>query len=240
MNHIYDDPRIPQVAKNLADKTVNSTDNENSWSAVLTPKYSPAFWSCVISKFAEQLSGINFIWFFSTTFFDNVSGNGKTVTLLVSVFNLFGTFVGIYAVNNFPIMAGMKYGVMLQGGLLVLLYFSIQIQAFWIGPVIVGCYMIASAGGISGLIGLYITEILPPKGISLAIALGWLLIAAIGKLSMIGVQIFGGNNMLLIFAIFCGIGYYAMDRYCVKGKSSIADRTDATDEKMIPLISRVE
>ena len=58
----------------------------------------------------QQLSGINFLIFFSTKIFNKLSGNGSTVTLVIAVSNILGGVIGSYTVGSFGRKVNMTMG----------------------------------------------------------------------------------------------------------------------------------
>lgn len=62
----------------------------------------------------QQLSGINFLIFFSTSIFDDLSGNGSTATIVIAVSNLVGGIIGSYTVGKFGRKFNMQYSALIM------------------------------------------------------------------------------------------------------------------------------
>ena len=58
----------------------------------------------------QQMSGINFLIFFSTKIFDEISGNGSLMTLVIAISNIAGGIVGSYTVGKLGRKFNLVYG----------------------------------------------------------------------------------------------------------------------------------
>lgn len=58
----------------------------------------------------HQLSGISFLIFFSTKIFDDISGNGAFMTLVISISNIFGGVIGSYTIGKLGRKPNLIYG----------------------------------------------------------------------------------------------------------------------------------
>lgn len=136
------------------------------------------FLGCFLNVF-RQLGGINIMLFFSTQIFDEISGNGATMTLLIGTANLIGAFISILTGKHKRIVVfstslifhsigifGVAIGVWLKSGL--------------IAGVMVMVYMVSFAFGNGSMIFVYVAEILPAAGVGVATASQWIASAVIG------------------------------------------------------------
>lgn len=139
-----------------------------------------AFGGCLLNLL-QQLCGINFLIFFSTDLFNDLSGNGETMTTVLGVANFLGSFVAIYAIERFGRRFNLVTGVLLQLIAFSTLSFAILIESSWIPVISVILYMVGFAVGLGATIIPYTADILPPIGVGLANAIQWIGAASIGK-----------------------------------------------------------
>lgn len=60
------------------------------------------------------MSGINFLIFFSTKIFDEISHNGSFMTLVISISNISGGVIGSYTVGKLGRKFNLVYGPLVQ------------------------------------------------------------------------------------------------------------------------------
>jgi hypothetical protein len=205
MNRIYNplvaQERIDSIQVDGQDNDVFEDNNLGYGTVCCSPLYSKAtFVGCALAIF-QQLTGINFIMFYSNTLFSNLGG--ETVTGLVGIVNFLTTFGGLYLLS----VAGRKSIMFTMSAamavLLILLgYFSLQEQNT---PAIV-CSMgfIAAFEFSSGPITwLYMAEIMQDKAVSIATVLNWVVNLVISLITPSLVNKIGEENVGYIF-IVCG------------------------------------
>lgn len=82
--------------------------------AMCTSTYRYRFITCCVLNVLQQLSGINFLIFFSTKIFDKLSGNGSTVTVVIGVSNVLGGVLGSFTIGKFGRKFNLMYGPLVQ------------------------------------------------------------------------------------------------------------------------------
>lgn len=92
----------------------NST--KNLWRpnclSMLSNRFRRRLMHTICMNVMQQLSGINFLIFFSTQIFDSLSGNGGTMTLVIGASNIAGGFFGMMTLKKLSKKDNLKFGVM--------------------------------------------------------------------------------------------------------------------------------
>jgi hypothetical protein len=98
----------------IADFRKAQQKDEPTLVAMFTSTYRYRFLTCCAINILQQMSGINFLIFFSTKIFDQLSGNGKTATVVIGISNVLGGVVGSFTVGKFGRKFNMQYGALVQ------------------------------------------------------------------------------------------------------------------------------
>ena len=175
------------------------------------------FLACILN-IQQQLSGINFLIFFSTQLFNDISGNGPVMTMVIGASNVLGAIVGIFTISKFGRRCNMMAGSLMQavafGMLLIGMSNNILIILY---PAVV-IYMIFFAMGNGGTVPVFCAEIIPPTGIGLTNALQWMFASLVGKLVPLAMPVFGPKGLILFFIICCIIEFLTQMFLCVETK----------------------
>lgn len=107
----YVEKKTQQVIKNSEE---SKSKTEPSYSAMFSKMYGFRFFVVCMLNTLQQLSGINFLIFFSTTLFDQLSGNGATMSLLIGGANVSGALVGMYSIGRYGRRFNLIMGCLLQ------------------------------------------------------------------------------------------------------------------------------
>jgi len=212
------DAKVDEI---MREKEAAGATKEVTYSDIFTQKYRSALISALIIMIGQQVSGINFLVFFSTELFDRISGNGKTISFIFGLGNFLGSFVCMYFINKYSRLSLLKYGVLIQGLSLILIPVGIVLRMYFILPLFILTYILSYAVGMGATCGLYCNEILPPVAVGFVNAMNWVGAALVGKLGPIGNQMIGSNGMLIFFAIWCFIVYYLTDKVCIESTGSV-------------------
>jgi len=218
---IYHDQGIEEKVEELVNQCKESNSEKPvEFKMLLEQRFRVPMISSLIVMIGQQLTGINFLVFFSTELFDKISGNGKTISFVFGLGNLLGSFVCMYFVNKYSRLFLLKNGTIVQGVSLLLIVVGVQMGYYFILPISVMAYILSFAVGMGATAGLYINEILPPTGVGFTLATNWVSAALVGKLCPIGTQLIGSNGMLLFFSLWCFAICYLMDKYCIDVSTS--------------------
>ena len=176
---------------------------EPTFAAMFSRTYRKLMASAAFVNVGQQLSGVNFLVFFSTQLFDKISNNGKTISFVFGFGNFVGSFFCMYFVTRYSRLFSMRLGSFVQGVSLLLLLVLIKLEVYSVLPVFIFTYIIFYAVGLGATPGLYTNEILPPAGVGLCLSTSWLTSSIIGKVSPLAVQKFGSEMVILVFGIVC-------------------------------------
>jgi len=203
---------------------------------VLQVRYRRVMKSGLFLNIGQQLSGINFLVFFSTELFDRISGNGKTISFVFGVGNFLGSFVCMYFVTRYTRLFNFKIGSGVQGLSLLIMFLLIKLEVYFLLPVFVFSYVLFFAVGLGATCGLYCNEILPPAGVGFCNAINWMVASLVGKLCPLGVLYLGSNFMIIFFSVWCFVIYLLIDHLCIDNmKSSSALEHQIEMETRVPL-----
>jgi MFS family permease len=185
------------------------------------PRFRKRMLSGCFITFAQQISGINFLVYYSTRLFDEIGGYGQTITLVVGLCNFLGSICAIYLISKMGRKFNLVVGPMFQAIGMVGLYFGYLRKELWILVVSVIVYMIPYAIGLGGTLTAYVGEILPPLGVGLAFSVQWLMTAIVGQFMPRLITDLGPGILIIFFAIVCFIIVFIMDYLTIetKGKS---------------------
>lgn len=172
---------------------------------LFSKQYRRQFFAGFFLAFSHQFSGTNFFYLYSTVLFDQIAGNGKTVTLISFLTNHITSYVMIICVMYLGRKPLLVFGPLGQGLALLLLligYLTTNIPLLLASAV---TFFVSFCLGMGGPQMLYISEILPPTGVGAAFAIQWLLNAIIGLLIPLLVLALGPMPIVIFFMIMCVI-----------------------------------
>ena len=145
------------------------------------------------------------------------------MTIVVGLSNFIGSFIALYAISRFGRKFNIVWGVLLQAVGFLLLYIGYKQNEFWIQALSVVIYIVFFAIGLGGSLMAYLSEILPPVGISIALAVQWLVTALIGQFLLTFVSTFGAPTMILFFASACLFFFFSLDYLMIETKGKNED-----------------
>ena len=152
---------------------------------------------------ANQLCGVPFIILYSTILFDQISGNGKLVTVITLSTNVVTSMIMIYltaAIGRKPNMIFGSFAKSLGMLLLLIGYKTLNLPLIMASAQV---YIVGFCLGLGGTVVIYIGETLPPCGIGIAFSFMWITNGIIGLLIPIIVLASGPMPLLIFFMIFC-------------------------------------
>ena len=139
----------------------------------------------LILNISQQMSGINFLNFFSTDLFNKIANNGKQITFMMGIVKVLSASSGTYILNKFGRRPLLSNGCMVQCISFLVLYIMLKLDWDTYVVIPVGFYLIGFALGLGGTMMIYTTDILPANGIGLAVAVQWLFTSIVGKVTPI-------------------------------------------------------
>ena len=150
--------------------------------ALFSKRFRLRFGITIFLNIAQQLTGVNFLIFYSVQFFDEVSGNGETMSLVLGASNIVGAVMGTFMVSKFGRRFNLKYGALLQMISMYLLGLGIYLGNTLLPTIVVVVYMLSFAFSFGGTLTVYCTEIVPAVGVGVATAVQWLFASIVGKM----------------------------------------------------------
>ena len=181
LSYLYEESEVGDKADTLiADNLIQK--KQTTFLELFSKKY---LYRTVVGSFlnaAQQFSGINFLIFFSTDLFNNLSGNGDLITLVIGFSNFFGCFFAIYAVEKFGKKFNFITGIILQFIAFCCLTWGVMNKGSLIPTISIVVYMLGYSMGLGATLVPYCAEILPPVGAGFVNAVQWVSAAIIGKM----------------------------------------------------------
>lgn len=223
-SHIYEADYI----QNIADETVTNLDQQEltgkiTFSTLFTPKYRARIFSGVFLCFAQQMSGINYLIFYSNELFKK-SGKEKTMTFVIGLANFVGSAVALYAIRRFGRKFNIVFGSLGQALGMLLLFLGFKFDSFPILACSCVVFVWSFAIGLGGSQMAYISEILPPIGVSISCSVQWIMTAIIAQVMLPADRVFGSTVMILFFTVMCTLFFFTLDYLMIETK----DKSEAT------------
>lgn len=91
-----DAKKLAGIQIHLKQKELGLHKDTHSLRELFSKRYRVRFFLGCFLNFFRQLGGINILLFFSTQLFDDVSGNGPLITVLVGAFMCLGAILSIF------------------------------------------------------------------------------------------------------------------------------------------------
>lgn len=221
-SNIYKEEEVESITQDAMETfKMQGETNKVSVKALFSSNFRLRLFSGCFLAFGQQCCGINFMIFFSTKVFDEISGNGKTITLIVGISNMVGAALSMYLIGRCGRKFDIVWGCFLQTICLFGLLVGVEYKLDWLMAITTAGYILGFAAGFGGTYMAYLTEILPPSGVGIAMSLQWILTAAIGQFTPRLSTIFGPKAVLLGFAITCFLLFLGTSIFLIetKGKS---------------------
>lgn len=212
---------------------------EKPEAGLLSKKYRLRLLTGIVLQIGQQLSGINFLIFFSRDFFQRVSQNGGAMAFVIGAANIIGALLGLKFINYFGRKANMQFGVLVQGLSFLAIYGSIKFNYFIlvIPPIAVSVYMASFAQGMGATLVSFLTEILPPAGVGYSFIVQYIVSSVIAGFSQQLVSLIGCENIILLFAAVCFVLFVVLDVLVIetKGKNGMQITKEYLEFKYRPL-----
>jgi len=185
----------------------------------LTGEYSrKRLLSGLVVAFSQQICGVSFFALYSTDLFNRISGKGKQVTFFLAISKILGGLFAVIFMKAFGRKFNFHIGILTQCLSIVAIVISMEIDMPEIAYFAVVIYMLAFAVGLGGAFPAYLTEILPPVGVSAANSLACTINASLGKILPLVAEPLGDENILLFFAGMCIVCFLLLDRFVIETK----------------------
>jgi SP family galactose:H+ symporter-like MFS transporter len=216
--------------------SVNESASTITIGEVLGPQYRLQFLLGFMLNVLNQLTGINFLIFYSKSIFEKIGlQNAESLTFYLGAINFFGAIF----VTNFGALIGKR--PILTSGLGVQ---SVSYFAFLCGLilkngllVVIGAYSFVFAFSVSlgGMMYVYLADIVPPIGISFASIGQWVVACVVGKYAMVITEAVGEFQVFYFFMITSFIGCILFAGYSVEtqGKTDSQIKSEFAHKKFM-------
>ena len=157
----------------------------------------------IVLAISEEMCGMTYISIYSTDIFNRVNGSGNSITLTIAITKLIAGIVSIFMMKTFGRKSNLTVSPFIQGLSLILILVSLYTKIKELSYVGVVFFCLFYATGFGGTMLAYLTEILPPKGVSISITMQWITNSLLTKLLPILSNIIGDESLIFIFAVCC-------------------------------------
>ena len=222
---VYAEQDVDQVvAKTLEEHEEASSKVQPGFVTMFSANYRFRLITAVLMNIFQQLSGVNFLIFYSTQLFNTISGNGPFMSLVIAGANICGAIVGLFTIERLGRRFNMMYGALLQCICFILLIVGSKLVdtnktiSSIISTASVCFYMIGFAVGLGGTMPIFCAEIIPAVGVGIAASMQWLTGAGIGQLVPIFLKQFGPDALIGFFAACLVVTFFFSNFACVETK----------------------
>lgn len=112
---VYAEEYVEQKTEMVIRESEQAKANqEPGLTAMFSQTYRFRFVVVCLLNICQQFSGINFLIFYSTDLFDDLSGNGAMMSLLIGFANVSGALVGMYSIGRYGRRFNLIMGCLLQ------------------------------------------------------------------------------------------------------------------------------
>ena len=222
-SHIY----AVETLQEVTTQAMNSLERQDidgkiTFTTLFTKKYRSRLFSGMYLCFAQQMSGINYLIFYSTELF-KASGKDKIMTVVIGCANFFGSFIALYAISAFGRKFNIVWGSLGQALGMLILFVGFKMNEFWVLAAAVIIYICTFAIGLGGSQMAYISEILPPLGVSISCSVQWIMTAIIAQALLPINSAVGPNAMILFFTGACLFFFFSLDALMIETKGKTED-----------------
>ena len=180
----------------------------------------------------------HFYFFYSTVLFDEISGNGKVINLVMGIVNIVIAIASIFSVAYIGRKPNLVIGSLLQSvGLLVLLIgFKTSNDKVVLASAIL--YVRGFCLGLGGAQLIYLGETLPPTGVGIAFGIQSAFSAILGLVIPLLVQAIGPMPLIIFFMVFCFMATVICQVYLIETRNKTAKEIfDEYNDSLTHLLS---
>ena len=195
-------------------------------SKLFSKKYRLRLFSGCFVSLAQQISGINYFYVYSTAIFDDISNNGKVVTLIIGISNMIGALAVPYLISKLGRKTNLVVFCAAQVVGMYLVPIGWKSSQIWLMEAGVAIYIFGFAVGLGGTETAYVGEILPPAGIGLALALHWLGAALVMITSPPLIEKVGNLALMIFYGSFCAFATVILIIYTIETKGKTEEQIE--------------
>ena len=181
LQKIYQRHETARILEEIEACFEEEMSSKPTFSSLFKKQYRQRLVAALIVNLGQQFSGINYLIFYSTSIFNEVSGNGKQITFIMGIVKTFTGMIGTWAIQKFGRKPLLTFGALGQGISFFVLFAFLQLDLkHWIF-LPVSTYLIGFALGLGATTLIYTVDILPPNGVGLALGVQWISTSLVGK-----------------------------------------------------------
>lgn len=191
--------------------------------ALFSPKYKNRFIVCAMLNCLQQLTGINFLVFYSTQLFDEISGNGAFITLLLSFGNFTASIVAIGVTHmGLGRRKGLSLALLIIIGAHSSLLVSLILKWGWLSAMSLFVFIIAFGAGLGSTLSVFMAEALPPYGVGVAMSCQFLASSILVQVAVVVLPTIG-IEVLMGFFVFCSFLCFVYIRVACKETKGLTE-----------------
>lgn len=164
-----------------------------------------------ILSIGQQATGYSYLNLYSTDLFERLMKNGKEVTFAMAIGKVLAGVIAIFTMKTFSRKVNLMFGTLLQALTFYLILVAAYYQIPTLGIVAAVAHLIFFGIALGGVLKAYLTEILPPIGVSITLSSAWLSQAAVGKLIPLLAARFGDEILITAFCISGIVLFFLFD-----------------------------
>ena len=190
----------------------------DSYTLLFTPLVRRRFATAILVALCEEMNGMNYFAMYSNDLFNRLNGTGKQMTLVIAIAKIVAGAVAVVFMKCFGRKKNLTFAPLVQCLALLMVIVSIRQVVPVLAYVGLVFFMLCYAIGFGGSTAAYITEILPPKGTSIALSFVWLFGAGQGKVLPLLASSLGDEALLGAFAVCCMVIFCLMGVFLIETK----------------------
>ena len=236
--YLYNETNSEKMANHFIDERdrIEGEKQTVTFSELFSKQFRKQFFLGIFLNFLNQMTGINFLIFYSTKIFETLElSNPSLLTFFFGFLNFVGAIFVATVSSKFKKKQCLVAGLFLQSlaYFIFLLGYITEIGFF----VVLGAYLFifSFAFSIGGSLYPYLAEILPPIGIAFSSIIQWLLAIIIGKYAIVIIQNLGIFFVFFGFMVISLVGAIFVAGYGVhtKGRHDFQIQKDFMEKKFM-------
>ena len=184
-----------------AKKSKNVSSETMGWSNMFSKRYRLQLFVGLMLILLREINGNNILFFFSNQIFDEVIGEGKVVTLFISLGYFSGAILS-YCSINFGRRTGLLVTTSIHFSCMILIINGIKMKNLWMISLCCYILLVSYTCGVGAILIVYLVDILPPFGMGMSCLLQWI---AFTGLTMYAPMLIKDYGITLVLSFCVGI-----------------------------------
>lgn len=171
-----------------------------------------------IISIGQQATGYSYLNLYSTDLFNRLFGNGKDVTFMMAIAKVIAGVVAVITMKVFTRKINLMFGTLFQAFTFYFILLAAYLNIPLMGTIAAMAHLVFFGIALGGVMKAYLTEIMPPIGVSITASSAWLAQAAVGKLIPLLVPIVGDQVLLTFFCLSGMMLFFLFDWRLIETK----------------------